>query len=118
MRNLLESRGGRVVTTYDHAVILVVEDEPGIVDFVERGLRGHGFDVRSALDGETGLDRALDPEVELVVLDLMLPRLSGRAILRRLQVIRPTLPVIVLTARGELEDRIGGLDAGAIHYLL
>jgi DNA-binding response OmpR family regulator len=118
MRNLLESRGGRVVTTYDHAVILVVEDEPGIVDFVERGLRGHGFEVRSALDGETGLDRALDPEVELVVLDLMLPRLSGSEILRRLQVIRPALPVIVLTARGELEDRIAGLDAGAIDYLV
>ncbi len=99
-------------------MILVVEDEPGIVDFVERGLTGHGFEVRSALDGETGLERALDPEVELVVLDLMLPRLSGTEILRRLQVIRPALPVIVLTARGELQDRIAGLDAGAIDYLV
>jgi DNA-binding response OmpR family regulator len=99
-------------------MILVIEDEPGIVDFVERGLKGHGFEVRSALDGETGLEGALDPEVELVVLDLMLPRLSGNEILRRLQVVRPALPVIVLTARGELEDRIAGLDAGAIDYLV
>lgn len=103
---------------YDRSMILVVEDEPGIVDFVERGLRGHGLEVRSALDGETGLERALDPEVELVVLDLMLPRLSGTDVLRRLQVVRPALPVIVLTARGELEDRIAGLDAGAIDYLV
>jgi DNA-binding response OmpR family regulator len=88
------------------------------VDFVERGLSGHGFDVRSALDGETGLELALHPDVELVVLDLMLPRLSGTEILRRLQVIRPALPVIVLTARGEVEDRIAGLDAGAIDYLV
>src|SRR5437588_1151213 len=99
-------------------MILVIEDEPGIVDFVERGLKGHGFEVRSALDGETGLERALDPEVELLVLDLMLPRLSGNEILRRLQVVRPALPVIVLTAKGELEDRIAGLDAGATDYLV
>jgi DNA-binding response OmpR family regulator len=99
-------------------MILVIEDEPGIVDFVERGLRGQGFEVISALDGESGLDRALNRDVELVVLDLMLPRLSGDEVLRRLQVARPTVPVIVLTARGELEDRIAGLDAGAIDYVV
>jgi DNA-binding response OmpR family regulator len=99
-------------------MILVVEDEPGIVDFVERGLRSHGFEVQSALDGETGLERALEPEVELVVLDLMLPGMSGTEILERLQVARPALPVIVLTARGEVEDRIAGLDAGATDYLV
>jgi DNA-binding response OmpR family regulator len=99
-------------------MILVVEDEPGIVDFVERGLRSHGFEVKSALDGEAGLERALEVEVELVVLDLMLPGLSGTEVLERLQVARPALPVIVLTARGELEDRIAGLDAGATDYLV
>jgi DNA-binding response OmpR family regulator len=99
-------------------MILVVEDEPGIVDFVERGLRSHGFEVQSALDGETGLERALNPEVELIVLDLMLPGLSGSEILERLRVARPALPVIVLTARGELEDRIAGLDAGAVDYMV
>jgi DNA-binding response OmpR family regulator len=99
-------------------MILVVEDEPGIVDFVERGLRSHGFEVQSALDGETGLERALEAAVELVVLDLMLPGLSGTEVLERLQVARPALPVIVLTARGELEDRIAGLDAGATDYLV
>jgi DNA-binding response OmpR family regulator len=95
-----------------------VEDEPGIVDFTERGLRAQGFDVDTALDGEAGLARALDDEIELVVLDLMLPRLSGEQVLARLSQTRPALPVIVLTARGEIEDRVAGLDAGAIDYLV
>jgi DNA-binding response OmpR family regulator len=100
------------------AMILVVEDEPGIVDFVERGLRRQGFEVLAAADGETGLEHALEPEVELVVLDLMLPTLSGMEVLRRLHAQRPDLPVIVLTARGEVEDRIAGLDSGAVDYLI
>lgn len=99
-------------------MILVVEDEPGIVDFVERGLRRQGFEVTSAGDGETGLERALLPDIELVVLDLMLPQLNGMEVLRRLHAQRPDLPVIVLTARGEVEDRIAGLDSGAVDYLV
>ncbi len=99
-------------------MILVVEDEPGIVDFVQRGLARHGFEVRAELDGNAGLSRALDPEVDLVVLDLMLPGRSGTEVLQALNASRPELPVIVLTARGELEDRIAGLDAGAVDYLV
>jgi DNA-binding response OmpR family regulator len=99
-------------------VILVVEDEPGIVDFVERGLGSDGFDVDSANDGRTGLTRALQADVELVVLDLMLPELSGSEVLAQLRTARPELPVIVLTARAEVEDRVAGLDAGAVDYLV
>lgn len=99
-------------------MILVVEDEPGILDFVERGLRMQGFEVTTAVDGAAGLTRALDEEVDLVVLDMMLPELSGDEVLRRLQEQRPQLPVICLTARGGLEDRIAGLDAGAVDYVV
>ncbi|HWE59409.1 MAG TPA: response regulator transcription factor [Solirubrobacteraceae bacterium] len=99
-------------------MILVVEDEPGIVDFVERGLRRCGFEVFSAGDGESALERAAEADVELVVLDLMLPKLSGMEVLRHLHAQRPELPVIVLTARGEVEDRIAGLDSGAVDYLV
>lgn len=99
-------------------MILVVEDEPGIVDFVERGLTGQGYAVATAADGATGLARALEPDIELVVLDLMLPELSGTEVLRTLYAQRPSLPVIVLTARGEVEDRIAGLDGGAVDYLV
>jgi len=114
----LDCGGAIAAPAYDRAMILVVEDEPGIIDFVERGLRRQGFEVDSALDGESGLARALEPDVELVVLDLMLPKLSGAEVLQQLRALRSTLPVIVLTARGELEDRIAGLDAGAVDYLV
>src|SRR5437763_6106868 len=82
-------------------VILVIEDEPGIVDFLERGLSAQGFVVRSALDGASGTEVAINSDVDLVVLDLMLPGRSGLEVLTQLRQAKPTLPVIVLTARGE-----------------
>jgi DNA-binding response OmpR family regulator len=99
-------------------LILVIEDEPGIVDFLERGLRAEGFEVISALDGITGTDRALGEDVDLVVLDLMLPGRSGSEVLAALSAARPGLPVIVLTARGGIDERIAGLDSGAVDYLV
>lgn len=99
-------------------VVLVIEDEPGIVDFLERGLASQGFEVRSALDGDRGLDKALTEDVDLVVLDLMLPGRSGIDVLGELHAAKPALPVIVLTARGEVEERVAGLDAGAVDYLI
>jgi two-component system, OmpR family, response regulator len=98
-------------------LILVIEDEPGIVDFLERGLRAHGFDVRTALDGDSGAEKAIAEPVDLVVLDMMLPGRSGHEVLAAVHEAKPTLPVIVLTARGEIEDRVSGLDAGAADYL-
>jgi DNA-binding response OmpR family regulator len=98
--------------------IVLIEDEPGIVDFIDRGLRARGFEVRAAMDGNAGLDLALAEQVDLVVLDLMLPRKSGMDVLREVSQQRPGLPVIVLTARGEVEDRVEGLDAGAVDYLV
>jgi DNA-binding response OmpR family regulator len=98
--------------------IVLIEDEPGIVDFIERGLSAGGLEVRTALDGETGLELALADDVALVVLDLMLPRRGGLQVLDELVSERPGLPVIVLTARGELEDRIEGLQAGAVDYMV
>ena len=109
--------GGR---TYDDfvATVALIEDEPGIVDFVARGLTAHGLVVRAALDGRSGLELALEDDVDVVVLDLMLPKLSGQDVLRRLAEQRPWVPVIVLTARGEVEDRVGGLRSGAVDYLV
>jgi DNA-binding response OmpR family regulator len=98
-------------------VILVIEDEPGIVDFLERGLRGHGFTVRSALDGVRGAEMALNEDVDLVVLDLLLPGRNGLEVLDEVRRAKPMLPVILLTALGEVEDRVRGLDAGAVDYL-
>lgn len=98
-------------------MLLVVEDEPGIADFLKRGLNRDGFDVKVESDGAAGLAAALDPKVELVVLDLMLPTLNGMAVLAAISEQRPGLPVIVLTSRAEIDDRVAGLDAGAVDYL-
>jgi DNA-binding response OmpR family regulator len=101
-----------------HGLILVIEDEPGIVDFLERGLGALGFEVRSEFDGAAGLARALREPIDLVVLDMMLPKRSGIEVLAELQAAKPQLPVIALTARGEIDDRIAGLDAGATDYVV
>jgi DNA-binding response OmpR family regulator len=106
----------RLATT--PGLILVIEDEPGIVDFLERGLGALGFEVRSALDGVSGTERALTQHVDVVVLDMMLPGRSGLEVLAALREAKPELPVIVLTALGEVEDRVAGLDAGAVDYLV
>src|SRR5205085_7622999 len=92
-------------------LILVIEDEPGIVDFLERGLRTQGFDVISAADGISGAAAASEQDVDLVVLDLMLPGRSGLDVLAAVHAAKPGLPVIVLTALGEVEHRVAGLDA-------
>jgi DNA-binding response OmpR family regulator len=99
------------------ALILVIEDEPGIVDFLERGLRACGFEVRSALDGVSGTDRALSEPFDLVVLDMMLPGRGGLEVLAELRAAKPGLPVIILTALDDVEDRVSGLDAGGVDYL-
>jgi DNA-binding response OmpR family regulator len=100
------------------ARILVIEDEPGIVDFVRRGLEAEGFAVESALDGLEGERLVLKGGFDAVVLDLMLPGRGGLEILAVVQRATPSLPVIVLTARGEIEDRVAGLEAGAVDYLV
>ncbi len=100
------------------ARILLVEDEPGIVDFVRRGLQADGFDVSSAGDGLSGERLALHEHFDAIVLDLMLPGCDGLSVLASVRRAKPELPVIVLTARGEIEDRVTGLDAGAVDYLV
>ncbi len=101
-----------------HANILIVEDEPGIVDFVTRGLQAEGFQVQSALDGIAGERLALKGGYDAIVLDLMLPGRGGLEILESVRRATPNVPVIVLTARGEVEDRVLGLESGAVDYLV
>lgn len=97
--------------------MLVIEDEPGIVDFLERGLEAQGFEVCAETDGVAGTERALSENVDLVILDVMLPGCDGLQVLAALHDAKPSLPVIILTARSEIEHRVKGLDAGAVDYL-
>ncbi len=97
--------------------ILVIEDEERIVQFLQRGLAYEGYDVKTALDGERGLDLAEASPPDLVVLDVMLPELDGLEVCRQL---RRTgdIPILMLTAKDAVEDRVRGLDAGADDYLV
>lgn len=98
--------------------ILVVEDEAGIADFVQRGLRAEGHQVDAETDGLAGERRAIGVDFDLVILDRMLPGRDGLEVLRGIRAAKPRLPVIMLTARGEIADRVAGLDAGATDYLV
>jgi DNA-binding response OmpR family regulator len=104
-------RKGRVVR------ILVVEDEPvlreGLVDL----LTGAGHSVEAVADGESALERGSDPVIQLLLLDLMLPKLDGVEVCRRLRELRPDVPILVLTARGSEDDKVEGLEAGADDYV-
>lgn len=97
--------------------ILVVEDEAAILDFIARGLEAEGYAVRTATDGIEGERRALDGGADLVILDRMLPGRDGIEVLASIRRSRPGLPVIMLTAKGEIADRVEGLDSGATDYM-
>ena len=98
------------------ATVLLVEDDPAIVEIVSLGLSYEGAQVVVARDGLEAVQRHRDAHPDLVLLDLMLPRLDGLEVLERIRAHRPT-PVIVLTARDGLDDRVGGLEAGADDYV-
>jgi len=97
--------------------ILVIEDEPRILAFVSRGLEAEGFTVDAAGDGADGLRRAVLEDYDLVVLDLLLPRLDGLAVLRELHQRRPELPVVIVSARADLETKLRGFGLGACDYV-
>jgi DNA-binding response OmpR family regulator len=97
--------------------ILVVEDEPAIADFIRRGLQAEGHSVDSAADGETGELSALNGDVDLVILDVMLPGQDGMSVLDAIRQRKPALPVIMLTARGDVNEKVAALDAGATDYV-
>ncbi|HWC77117.1 MAG TPA: response regulator transcription factor [Blastocatellia bacterium] len=97
--------------------ILVVEDEPAMVAGLRDNFEYEGYEVISAGDGVAGLDRALKDNPDLVVLDVMMPRMSGLDVCKQLKARRPSLPIIMLTARGQEIDKVVGLELGADDYV-
>ena len=97
--------------------ILIVEDEPAMVEGLRDNFEYEGYDVISAGDGVAGLDRALADDPDLVVLDVMMPRMSGLDVCKQLKARRPSLPIIMLTARGQEIDKVVGLELGADDYV-
>lgn len=98
------------------AKILIVEDDNKIARFVELELRHEGYETETATDGRSGLARALSPEIDLVLLDIMLPELSGMEVCRRIRQ-ESEVPIIILTAKGDVTDKVAGLDLGANDYM-
>jgi len=97
--------------------ILAVEDDPGILRMLERGLAAAGHQVLTAANGEDGAVLATEEGVDIVLLDISLPDLSGHEVLARIRARRPALPVLMLTARDDLDNKVRALDAGADDYL-
>ena len=97
--------------------LLVVEDEDRVASFLVKGLRAHGYDVEWVSTGRDALRRAVDADVSLMILDLGLPDLDGLEVLKSLRDRGATVPVLVLSARGRVDDRVKGLDLGADDYL-
>ena len=97
--------------------VLIVEDDPAIVRFLERGLAAHGHQAVTADNGRDGVQMAADETVDFVLLDIMLPGMDGQEALRRIRARRPGLPVLMLTARDEVRDKVSALDGGADDYL-
>ena len=90
--------------------ILVIEDEPRILGFLSRGLEAEGFSVVGARDGQDGLRMAEAARFDLVILDLLLPRLDGLSVLRALEASQPNLPVVIVSARADLTTKLNGFD--------
>jgi len=99
------------------AKILIVEDEPKMVAGLRDNFEYEGYEVLTAHDGVEGLDRALSTSPDLIVLDVMMPRMSGLDVCRNLKQKRPSIPIIMLTARGQEVDKVVGLELGADDYV-
>ena len=98
--------------------ILVIEDDPSILRGLQLNLGMEGYTVRSAVDGETGLQLARTEHPDLVVVDVMLPRMGGLEVLREIRQADPDLPVLILSAKGQESDKVAGLQLGADDYMV
>jgi two-component system, OmpR family, response regulator MprA len=97
--------------------VLIVDDEPAVVDALDRALVQEGYAVRSARDGRSALDQVAKAHPDAVILDVSMPQMSGLEVCRRLRAGGDRTPVLMLTARDQVTDRVAGLDAGADDYL-
>lgn len=101
----------------DHPSILIAEDDRAVRESLVRALSLERYAVKAVADGEAALDAIEDTNPDLVILDVMMPRLDGLSVCRRLRARKNRVPVLILTARTEIPDRVSGLDAGADDYL-
>jgi DNA-binding response OmpR family regulator len=98
--------------------ILVVEDEAKVASFLKKGLEQYGYETDIAVDGEAGYGRVQSQSYDLILLDLMLPKISGWDLIKQIRESKPGIPIIALTAKAAVEDRVQGLNLGCDDYLV
>lgn len=98
--------------------ILVIEDEKKVADFIKKGLKEEGYSVDAVYDGEDGFFQAANNEYDAVILDLMLPKIDGISVCKKLRAQKIITPILMLTAKDSVKDRVTGLDSGANDYLI
>jgi DNA-binding response OmpR family regulator len=98
--------------------ILVIEDEAKVANFIKKGLQQSGYEVDIAADGEEGYDKIRNGGFDLILLDLMLPQMSGLDLIPRMRECKPAIPIIAVTAKASVEDRVEGLNLGCDDYLV
>src|SRR6185437_15500936 len=101
-----------------HMNILLVEDEPKVADFIKKGLQEQRYNVELTYDGLFGEKLALEKEFDLVILDVILPNISGIEVCKRIRKYKIDLPILMLTALGTTQDKVQGFDAGVDDYLV
>lgn len=98
--------------------VLLIEDHPRIVSYLQKGLNSEGFMTDIAMDGQEGLYLAINQSYDVIILDIMLPQIDGWSLLTVLRTKYPHLPILLLTAKDSVEDRVKGLELGADDYLI
>ncbi|MCW5924507.1 MAG: response regulator transcription factor [Saprospiraceae bacterium] len=98
--------------------VLIIEDDPRVAELIQRGLSEHGFDAALAYDGLSGKKLALQNDYDLVITDIVLPKMDGLDLCKSIRQAKPDLPIIMLTALGTTDDKVEGFDAGADDYLV
>ena len=114
---ITEMKGYTVFPEPQRVKILIVEDEKKVANFLRKGLQEEGYAVDLAHDGALGLDLATENDYDLVILDIYLPKLDGLTVLRKLRGEQVKTPILLLTVRATIEDKVLGLDSGADDYL-
>lgn len=97
--------------------VLIIEDEKKVASFIKKGLESEGFVVQTVFDGMAGLQEAYNESYDIIILDIMLPKMNGFSILKQLRNDKITTQILILTSKGNVEDRIEGLNLGADDYL-
>src|SRR4030088_790834 len=116
--SLCDAAGGGAISSADVMRALIIEDETKTASYLRKGLTESGFVVDTASDGEEGLHQALENAYDVIVCDVMLPRMDGWAIVSRLRERGVATPILLLTARDAVPDRVRGLELGADDYLV